>query len=141
MVERERLPQPSKTDSKASSGQGSYRLSKNGDVLSMRFSIAFSRLSLPHPGKEEHSKDKGLCPTFESTQETRHRGDVDSSGSRKLKQDVTKRAVCPTQESLEKLTKIISFPIYRSSPGMNYILNLQDKMIPPNYRTWGHVND
>lgn len=33
------------------------------------------------------------------------------------------------------------FPNIKESPGVNYILNLQDKMILPNYRTWGHVNN
>lgn len=110
LKERE-CPSPAKQIARHLQDEVAAGFPKNRDVLSMCFSVAFSRLFLPCPGKEKHRiKDKGLCSTFESTQETRHKKDGNSSGSRKLKQDVTKRDVCPTQDSLEKLAKIMSFP-------------------------------
>lgn len=116
LKERE-CPTPAKQIARHLQDEVAAGFPKNRDVLSVCFSVAFSRLFLPCPGKEKHRiKDKGLCllslhkSTSESTQETRHRGDGNSSGSRKLKQDVTKRDVCPTQDSLEKLAKIMSFP-------------------------------
>ncbi len=70
---------------------------EKGDMLSTYFSVAFSSPEPPPPQKEKHRiKDKGLCPMFKSTQETRHKGDGNSIGSRKLKQDVTRRVICPT---------------------------------------------
>lgn len=85
LKERE-CPSPAKQIARHLQDEVAVGFPKSRDVLSMFFSVAFPRLFLPCPGKEKYRiKDKGLCPTFESTLETRHRGDGNSSGSRKLK--------------------------------------------------------